>query len=64
MTDVFRLIWGAIMGFFRPRLDREAEIIALRHQLNVLRRRRPERLVFSNRASGGQLESKVIHKSD
>ncbi|WP_373503664.1 integrase core domain-containing protein [Aestuariivirga sp.] len=49
MTDIFGLIWGAITGFFRPRVDREAEIIALRHQLNVLRRMKPERLVFSNR---------------
>ena len=48
MTDIFRLLWGAIVGFFRPRVDREAEIIALRHQLNVLRRKRPERLVFAN----------------
>ncbi len=36
------------MGFFRPRVDREAEIIALRHQPNVLRRKRPERLVSAN----------------
>jgi hypothetical protein len=49
MTDIFGLIWGAITGFFRPRVDREAEIIALRHQINVLRRKKPERLVFSNR---------------
>jgi hypothetical protein len=35
MTDIFGLIWGAITGFFRPRVDREAEIIALRHQLNI-----------------------------
>src|SRR5260221_8125646 len=48
MTDIFRLIWGAIIGFFRPRVDREAEIIALRHQLNVLHRNRPERLVLAN----------------
>ena len=47
MTDILRLIWGAFAGFFRPRADREAEIIALRHQLNVLRRKRPERLVFN-----------------
>ena len=48
MADIFKLIWGAIVRFFRPRVDREAEIIALRHQLNVLRWKRPERLVFSN----------------
>ena len=48
MIDILSLIWSAITGFFRPRVDREAEIIALRHQLNVLRRKRSERLVFSN----------------
>lgn len=48
MIGILSLIWSAITGFFRPRVDREAEIIALRHQLNVLRRRRPERLVISN----------------
>ena len=48
MMDIFRLISGAFAGFFRLRLDREAEIVALRHQLNVLRRRRPGRQVFSN----------------
>ena len=48
MTDIFRMIWGAFAGFFRPRVDLQAEIAALRHQLNVLRRKRPERLVFTN----------------
>ena len=48
MIGILSLIWSAITGFFRPRVDREAEIIALRHQLNVLRRKRPERLVISN----------------
>ena len=48
LVDILRLIRGAFADFFRPRVDREAEIIALRHQLNVLRRRRPERLVFNN----------------
>ena len=48
MADILRLIWGLIACFFRPRADLQAEIIALRHQLNVLRRKKPERLVFSN----------------
>jgi hypothetical protein len=48
MADILRLIWGAIADFFRSRADLQTEIIALRHQLNVLRRKRPERLVFGN----------------
>ena len=48
MMVIFKLIWGAFAGFFRPRLDREAEIVALRHQLTVLSRKRPERLVYTN----------------
>jgi hypothetical protein len=38
MADLCRLIWCALVGLFRSRASREAEILALRHQLNVLRR--------------------------
>jgi len=48
MADILRLIWGTLADFFRSRADLQTEIIALRHQLNVLRRKRPERLVFGN----------------
>ena len=48
MAGILRLIWGAIADFFRSRADLQTEIIALRHQLNVLRRKRPARLVFGN----------------
>ncbi len=48
MVDILRLIWGTLADFFRSRADLQTEIIALRHQLNVLRRKRPERLVFGN----------------
>ena len=48
MVDILRLIWGAIADVFRSRADLQTEIIALRHQLNVLRRKRPERLVLAN----------------
>jgi hypothetical protein len=36
------------VGLFRSRASLEAEILALRHQLIVLRRKSPKRLAFSN----------------
>src|SRR6476619_4172774 len=48
MRDVLELIWWALIGLFRSRASLEAEILVLRHQLNVLRRRSPKRLAFSN----------------
>ncbi len=46
MADLCRLIWCALVGLFRSRASREAEILALRHQLNVLRRKSPKRPTF------------------
>jgi hypothetical protein len=40
MRDVCSLIWLALVGLFQSRVSLEAEILALRHQLNVLRRNR------------------------
>src|SRR5262250_3140821 len=37
MGDLFKLIWWAAVGLFRPRSALQAEILVLRHQLNVLR---------------------------
>jgi len=48
MGDLLKFIWWLVTGFFRSRAMLEAEIVALRHQLNVLRRKAPKRLVFSN----------------
>src|SRR6266571_704882 len=48
MSDLCRLIWCALIGVFRPRASLEAEILVLRHQLNVLRRKSPKRLAFGN----------------
>jgi hypothetical protein len=42
------LIWCAVIGLFRSRAALEAEILVLRHQLNMLRRKAPKRLVFSS----------------
>jgi len=38
MSDLCRLIWYALIGLFRPRTALQAEILVLRHQLNMLRR--------------------------
>ena len=48
MSDLCRLIWCALIGLFRPRAALETENLVLRHQLNVLRRKSPKRLAFSN----------------
>src|SRR5882757_6929129 len=46
MRDVCSLIWLALIGSFRSRASLQAEILTLRHQLNVLRRKSPQRLTF------------------
>ena len=48
MGDILKLIWWAVSGLFRSRSSLEAEILTLRHKLNVLRRKSPKRLAFSN----------------
>jgi transposase InsO family protein len=48
MGDLLKLIWCFVIGLFRSRDALEVEIVALRHQLNVLRRKAPKRLVFNN----------------
>ena len=47
MGDMLKLIWWAVIGLFRSRASLEAEILALRHQLTMLRRKSPKRLSFS-----------------
>jgi hypothetical protein len=48
MRDAFGLIWLALIGLFRSRASLQAEIVTLRHQLNVLRRKSPQRLTFTS----------------
>jgi transposase InsO family protein len=48
MGELFGFIWCAIAGLFRSRAALQAEILVLRHQLNVLRRRSPKRVVLGN----------------
>ena len=48
MRDVCSLVWLALIGLFRSQVSLQAEILTLRHQLNVLRRRSPQRLSFTS----------------
>src|SRR6202040_4478953 len=48
MRDVCSLIWLALIGLFRSRASLQAEILTLRHQFNVLRRKSPQRLGFTS----------------
>jgi transposase InsO family protein len=48
MSDLCRLIWCALIGLFRSRAALEAEILVLRHQLNVMRRKSPKRVALSS----------------
>ena len=43
LCNLFRLICFAFVGLFRSRVLLEAEILALRHQLNILRRKSRKR---------------------
>jgi len=48
MRDICSLLWCALIGLFRSRASLEAEIILLRHQINVLRRKSPERVIVTD----------------
>jgi transposase InsO family protein len=48
MSDVCGLIWHAVAGLLRSRAALQAEILVLRHQLNVLHRSSPRRVALSN----------------
>ena len=48
MRDVCSLIWLALIGLFRWRASLQVEILTLRHQLNVLRRKSPRRITFTS----------------
>jgi hypothetical protein len=47
VVDLLRSLWCLVTGLFRSRAALQAEILILRHQVNVLRRKTPKRLVFS-----------------
>jgi transposase InsO family protein len=46
MIALCKLIWYGLIGLFRSRASLEIEILVLRHQLNILRRRSPKRPVL------------------
>jgi hypothetical protein len=46
MGELFGFIWCAIAGLFRSRTALQAEILVLRHQLNILYRRSPKRVAL------------------
>ncbi len=48
MIDFLRLLCGALVGLFRSSARREAEILVLRHQINVLRRQAPKKPALNN----------------
>jgi hypothetical protein len=48
MRNVFSLIWLVLIGLFRSGASLQVEILTLRHQLNVLRRKSPRRLTFTS----------------
>src|SRR6202051_1348285 len=46
MREAYSLVWSVLVLFFRSRVSLEAEILILRHQLNIQRRHLPKRLAF------------------
>jgi hypothetical protein len=48
MRGLLDLIKWVVLGLFRSKAAIEAENLVLRHQLNVLQRKSPKRLAFSN----------------
>ena len=48
MIDFLSLLACALMGLLRSRARLEAEILVLRHQLNVLSRKAPKRVAFNS----------------
>jgi hypothetical protein len=46
MSDLVSLVFGLIVDLFRPRAALQAEVLMLRQQIIVLRRRKPTRIPF------------------
>ncbi len=48
MIQLLRLLFGTVFGLFRSSARHEAEILILRHQINVLRRKSPKKTALNN----------------
>ena len=48
MIDLCKLVWCGLIGLFRSRASLQIEILTLRHQLNILRRKSPKRPSFGS----------------
>src|SRR5260370_15918249 len=48
MRDVCSVIWVALSGLSRSRASLQAEILTVLHQLNVVRRKSPQRITFTS----------------
>jgi hypothetical protein len=48
MVQLLRLLCGALIGLFQSSARREAEILVLRQQINMLRRKSPKRPALNN----------------
>src|SRR6267154_2200190 len=47
MMNTFELILRALVGLWRSKAALQAEVLVLRHQLNILRRKSPKRFVLT-----------------
>src|SRR6478672_4033697 len=74
MRDAFSLIWLVLIGLLRSRASLQLEVLTLRHQFSVLRRKSPQRLTFTGidrlvfaglyRLAPGMLDALVIVKPE
>src|SRR6478672_9360445 len=74
MRDAFSLIWLVLIGLLRSRASLQLEVLTLRHQFSVLRRKSPQRLTFTGidrlvfaglyRLAPGMLDALVIAKPE
>jgi hypothetical protein len=47
MREAYSLVWSVLVLLFRSQVSLEAEILILRHQLNIQQRHLPKRVAFS-----------------
>jgi hypothetical protein len=64
MGDLLKLIWYVVAGLFRSRAALQTEVLALQHQLNVLKRRAAKRVTVSSVRRTGKGDGHVIWCSE